>query len=310
MPNHWTRYAAKTKRLEQIFEPKLIRVIKKFRKDFISDLQNHGESYARNQLNNTVYNEDLAPLVQAMYKTGGLTGAKLQYAELKPFEAEARRMLAARKEMKAANFGRNETWIRDVLDFLKLHLLEIVQDITSTMKEDILRILQKAVDGGWGIAETVKQLQSEGLIKARARTIARTEINNAANAGHKIAAASLPYEVDKGWSAANDHRTRHSHQRVNGQWIDENDLFKVAIYQGDKLIGYEEMDGPGDPKASAGNIINCRCRRLYRPKRDSKGRLILRNPNQAPVIPMRQIPRYTPEQIAAQLKSHITISVK
>lgn len=313
MPNHWTSYASKTKRLEEVYTPKIIRIIKSFRKKFINDLQTHGEQYARQRLNDVIWSEELTPLIQSIYKTGGVLGAKILTEEQKKL-LTPKDLLQIRKhfskEQKAANFGRNETWIRNVLEYLKIHLLEMAQNITSTMRDDVLKVLDKAIDEGWGIAEIVKELQSEGLVKARAAVIARTEVNNAANAGHKIAAQSTPYEVDKGWSAAKDHRTRHSHQLVNGQWIDENGLFTVAIYHGEKLIGHEQMDGPGDPQASAANIVNCRCRRLYRPKRDSAGRLVMRNPNQATVIPMRQIPRLEPSQIAAQLKSHVTISVK
>lgn len=302
MPNHWTSYASKTKRLEEAYTPKLIRIIKSFRKKFINDLQTHGDQYARQQLNNVIWSEELTPLIQSIYKTAGLLGAKIITDEQKRFLKE--------QEQKAASFGRNERWIRQVIDFLKLHMIGFVQDITDTMRNDILNVLQKAIDEGWGIAETVKELVREDLVKARATVIARTEINRAANTGHSIAAKELPYEVDKKWIAAHDHRTRESHKMIDAHTTGENDYFNVPVFKGKVKIGTEQMLYPGDPKGSAGNTINCRCRVIYIPKRDSQGRLILRNPNQATVIPMRQIPRLDPAQIAAQLKSHITISVK
>jgi uncharacterized protein with gpF-like domain len=301
MANHWTGYAQRTKKLEDTFTPKLIRVTKSFRKQFIQDLQTHGEQYARTQLHNVILDKELTPLIQTIYKTAGLLGAKILTDEQKKF---------IRQGEKAGGFGRNERWIRAVIDFLKLHMLGFVQNITSTMRDDILNVLQKAVDNGWGIAETVRQLQRADLVEARATVIARTEINRAANTGHSIAAKELPYEVDKKWIAAHDHRTRESHRIIDAHQVGENDFFNVPVFKGKIQIGTEEMLYPGDPNASAGNTINCRCRVIYIPKRDALGKLILRQPNQATIIPMRQIPRYSPEQIAAQLKAHVSITVK
>jgi hypothetical protein len=301
MPNHWKPYAQRTKKLEDTFTPKLIRVIKSFRKQFIQDLQTHGEQYAKSQLHSVIWSDELTPLIQSIYKTAGLLGARILSSEQKAF---------VKQGAKAGGFGRNERWIRQVIDFLKTHMLNFVQNITSTMRDDILNVLQKSVDNGWGIAETVKQLMRADLVEARATVIARTEINRAANTGHSIAAKELPYEVDKKWIAAHDHRTRESHRIIDAHQVGENDFFNVPVFKGKIQIGTEEMLYPGDPNASAGNTINCRCRVIYIPKRDAQGKLILRQPNQATIIPMRQIPRYSPEQIAAQLKAHVSITVK
>jgi uncharacterized protein with gpF-like domain len=227
-------------------------------------------------------------------------GAKMTAEELK----------TAVKEQKAAGFGRNEQWIAAVINYLKIHMLGFVQDITNTMRDDILKVLQKGIDENLTIPEIVANLRKTNLIEARATVIARTEIIRAANVGHSIAARSTPFEVNKKWNAANDSRTRHSHVFINQHMVDENDYFNVPIYEGDKKIGTEQMLYPGDPNASAGNTINCRCRVTYLPKRDSAGNLVRRNTSQAPVVPMRQVPRYSPEQIAAILKSKVTIGVE
>lgn len=296
MIDKWKPYARKTLALEKVFRPKLIRVIKAFRKEFINDLQQHGNNIALANLQQRLASNELTAAMQSIYMKAGLMGAKMTTEELKKVEQKG--------------FGRNERWIRAVIDYLKIHLLGFIQDITETMRNDIITILQKAVDGGWGIAETVKQLQSENLIKARATLIARTEINRAANTGHSIAAKELPYEVDKQWIAADDHRTRQSHRMIDNHTVDENGFFRVAIYSGKKQIGWDEMQFPGDPHAHPSNTCNCRCRVIYIPKRDSQGRLILRDRTQAQVIPMRRVPRLEPAEIAAQLKSHVTITVK
>jgi uncharacterized protein with gpF-like domain len=300
MPNNWKIFAAKTYRLELQFRPKLIRIIKDYRKDFIQDLQAHGQHTAVANLQRQAIHPQQTLLIQSIYKTAGLTGAKITASELK----------ATPKEQKAAGFGRNEQWIRDVINYLKIHLLSLVQNITETMRQDMLKILEDGIQNQLSINEIVKNLQSTGLIEARANVIARTEIVRAANVGHSVAAKSFPYEVNKKWSAAKDHRVRHSHVFINGHMVDENDYFEVPVYKGDKKIGTEPMLYPGDANASAGNTINCRCRVLYEAKRDTAGNLIMRNPAQAPVIPMRRVPSYDPAQIAAILKSNVTVTVK
>jgi uncharacterized protein with gpF-like domain len=285
--------------LEIQYIPKIITVTKDFRKEFISDLQTHGQHTAISNLQQLTFADKLAPLIQSIYKSAGLTGAKITADEIK-----------ASVKQKAASFGRNEAWIREVIKYLQLHLLGFVQDITDTMRADILNILQKGIDEQLSIPQIVKNLTSTGLIQARAKVIARTEIVRAANVGHSIAARSFPYEVNKKWSAANDHRTRHSHVYINAHMVDENDYFKVPVYKGKVQIGWDEMLYPGDSNAHASNTINCRCRVIYEPKRDSAGNLIMRDINQAPVIPMRRPTQYDLPQIAAILKSQVTVGVE
>jgi hypothetical protein len=94
---------------------------------------------------------------------------------------------------------------------------------------------------------------------------------------------------------------------VDGHQTSEYGAFKVPIYKGDELLGYDEMQFPGDPSAHASNTVNCRCRVLYIPKRDQQGKLILRSSTTATIIPMRSTNNtVTPaHQIAAALKAHI-----
>jgi hypothetical protein len=334
--NNWTIFARRTLILEQQLRPKLISLTKDFRAQFISDLQTHGKDRAISNLQQTTIADKLTPTLQKVYKTAGLMGALLTSQEhSKMLTAKDRRQItlylqenqktghfeynnkavlfinpANERQVKAAFFGRNEAWIAEVIKYLQYHLLKFVQDITNTMRDDMVKILQRGIDQQLSLNEIVRNLQSTGLIEARANVIARTEIVRAANVGHSIAAKSFPYEVSKKWSAANDHRTRHSHVYINNHMVDENDFFEVPVYEGDKRIGTEQMLYPGDPNASAANTVNCRCRALYPAKRDTAGNLIMRDQTQAPVVPMRMVPSYEPAQIAAILKSNITIGVK
>jgi len=295
MPNTRTYLQALTK-LEDKYQPKILAQIKAFRKAFIEQYKGN-PSIAAQQLHLPHVHAGLAELLQAMYSEAGVFGAALTTRELK---ASAGR--------KGGGFGRNQRWIDAVNAFLKKHLLNLVQKISETMRQDILRVLQKAVDESLSINETVKEMEREDLMIARSRVIARTELVRASNVGHAVAAQDTPYEVNKKWSAARDHRTRHSHRDINGHTVDELDTFPVPVYDGQNIVGTDNMQYPGDASAHPSNTINCRCRVLYEPKRDSEGNLIMRrNATAATVVPMHRTTTHTFEQIAAQLKARIVM---
>lgn len=285
--------------LENKYVPLIAKAIIRFRSSFIDHLKTNGKDFAVQRLNLSHLNPELTKIITSIYSTAGLFGARTSYEEIR-----------AQAKQKAASFGRNEMWINEVTNFLRLHLLKFVSRITETMRNDILNILQKAVENGWSIDQTIKELKRTDLIQARARVIARTEIIRAANVGHSIGAKSLPYELNKKWISAKDHRVRHSHKGINSHVTDENGTFKVAIYEGEKLIGHDLMQYPGDATAHPSNTINCRCRVIYEPKRDAQGRLITRSSNTATIIPMQGIPSLLPaHQIAAALKAHVFVGV-
>jgi hypothetical protein len=298
----WIQYARQLYKIEQKYYPKILKALNAYIKQFNQDLKRDGLAAAHSNLSLQSFNTELQPIVQDLYKRVGLWGAKTAYSELKELATEG---------AKAGGFGRNEQWIADVIKYLAAHALRLIQKITNTTREDILRILQNGIDNNLTIDQVIQELSGAGIVETRARTIARTEIVRAANVGHQVGARSFPYEVNKKWKGAGDHRERHSHRLLNDYVIGEDDLFKVPVYKGDKPTGeFDEMNAPGDPTASAANTINCRCRVTYIPKRDEKGRLIMREQNQAVVIPMRSVPQTPIEQIAAALKAAIIINVE
>ena len=63
------------------------------------------------------------------------------------------------------------------------------------------------------------------------------------------------YEIVKVWNTQGDDRVRDGHARTQGQEAPIDEPFYV---NGEKLMF------PGDPKGSAGNIINCRCYMTYK----------------------------------------------
>jgi hypothetical protein len=137
-------------------------------------------------------------------------------------------------------------------------LSDVVLPITETTKQQIKRVLEDKLKYGWGIAETVRQLKNSDLTKYRAELIVRTESMRATNTGAMIAAAGSPVAIMKRWISAQDNRTRRiprnnfDHLHMNGVTVDFDKPFIVP-----SLVAVEDMQMPGDPEASAGNVCNC-----------------------------------------------------
>lgn len=139
-----------------------------------------------------------------------------------------------------------------------------VTQITNTTHEQVMRIVQATI--ATGIAEGLGEqaisrllqqaIREQGSVIApvRARTISRTEGHNAASAASREAAKSTGIVVAKEWVASPTERTREDHADADGQRVGIDDAYQVG---GDSMIS------PGDPSASAEQVINCRCCELY-----------------------------------------------
>jgi len=249
--NDWEKFAIENNKIEHIFVPKIKTAIKKQYSSFIDDLT-LGIDYATRNLQFQVWNKDLIPIIRQIYATSGLRGAVSSYSYLK-------------RDIKYRGFGQNEKWTQQVLDYLQSYILEkAVLPISETTKKYILFVVSEGIKEGWSIDKMVSKIVDEQILENRARMITRTEVIRAANVGHTIGARAFPYEVAKSWSAARDHRTRHSHRLVNGEVVEEEDRFSNGLLF------------PGDPEGPPEEVINCRCRVIYKAKRDRSGRIIPR----------------------------------
>lgn len=174
-----------------------------------------------------------------------------------------------------AGFGFDAEWTEKVIEYIRKYLLDkAVLPISQTTKEQILHLLEIGEREGWSIDRMVFELENSDITLHRARMIIRTELLKAQALGRELGEDSSPFEQNKQWISAKDHRTRHSHRKIDGETIDVNGKFKVDRYKGERLVGFDMMEGPGDPKAHAENVINCRCTLAVIAARDENGRLI------------------------------------
>lgn len=134
------------------------------------------------------------------------------------------------------------------------------------------KALKRGIDLKWGKKQITKSVTS-GLLqgksvgkiatdlqarvsemnRASAVRAARTAVTGAQNGGRMDsykAASDMGIKVRKRWVATKDGRTRHSHQKLDGQTMEWNEPFTSELGK----IRY-----PGDPQAKPANVYNCRC---------------------------------------------------
>lgn len=156
--------------------------------------------------------------------------------------------------------------VSDYQDYLQAWVAsyagERIVGITQTSQDLMARIIQRAFDEGMGIDEA-KRLINKTFPQysiARSAIIARTEIVSASNLGSISSARATGLTLNKVWLATRDNRTRtlqnsdFDHASADGQKVGINEMFNVSG---------ENLEFPGDPFGSPGNVINCRCTLFY-----------------------------------------------
>lgn len=127
----------------------------------------------------------------------------------------------------------------------------------AKMAKPIRREIVKGIATGLRYNEIGQNIANNctNITKNRAITIARTEGHRVANYASFEATkdASKVVNIKKQWCATLDERTRESHMMLDGELRDIDETFSNGLMY------------PGDPKGSAGEVINCRCTLLERP---------------------------------------------
>jgi uncharacterized protein with gpF-like domain len=143
-----------------------------------------------------------------------------------------------------------------------------VQQITDATREHIRRFIASGSRRGLGVAAIAKEMRDAipDLSALRANRIARTETHTASQFSQVAVARESRRPLLKVWNSVEDHRTRdfgegdgvsdgYNHRVMDEVSVAMDDTFMVPT-----KYGYSEpLMQPGDPRGSAGNVINCRC---------------------------------------------------
>jgi len=145
----------------------------------------------------------------------------------------------------------------EVMQWLGEKRLKITT-LPETMFTDLRVVLQEAVNEGVGVPEMASRIRDmePGYERYKAERVARTETVGANNKGALEGYRQNDIEK-KEWLTALDEKVRglkpgdrYNHVAANGQAVLIDKPF---------IVSGQALDHPGDPKGSAGNIINCRC---------------------------------------------------
>lgn len=141
-------------------------------------------------------------------------------------------------------------------EWISREALRKARMIADTDRDDVMAAITRGLEEGLGTADIARGIRKvSSLTPARASTIARTETHQAATYASATAADQAQEQFGvrllKEWLPTLDSRTRPAHQAMaNSPPIPLNEKF---------VVGGELMDRPGDPSASAENVIACRC---------------------------------------------------
>lgn len=240
-------------KLERRFLPLLVKNVRRvYRNGLAAYREGRG-------VENEFFDDEFMSLMMKVYTTSGVTMARYVF-----------RTMPSKRELK--QMGISKRWLAAVKNTLGRYALQFVTDIIGNLRDDMIDMFKKATEEGWGYERLARELMNEGLPLKRSRVIARTEVHRGAMVGGMQGAESLPYETLKEWLSGTDARVRRNpksrfdHSELNGQQREMNEPF----------MNEEAIMYPGDPKASKGNTIQCRCVLNYIPKRDERGMLILK----------------------------------
>lgn len=138
------------------------------------------------------------------------------------------------------------------------------RQITASVTQGILQ--------GKSVGKIANDLQKRipEMNRTSAVRAARTAITSAENGGRMDsykAASDMGIKVRKRWVATKDGRTRHAHQRLDGQIVDWDEAFSSEL---------GKIRFPGDPRAKPANVYNCRCtlRTVEKPGIEAEPRMI------------------------------------
>lgn len=150
--------------------------------------------------------------------------------------------------------GRKNEQLEFLLNFIRPELRRYGRD----RAEAIERYLRDRINGLIAAGGSPNEVRDAILRIVRnrdyARRIARTEAHTALERGSFEAARSFGVRILKEWVSRELITTRPAHARAHGQIQELEDPFSV---------GGEALMFPGDPTASARNVVNCLCTVRY-----------------------------------------------
>lgn len=167
------------------------------------------------------------------------------------------------RAMKAA--GEDDVWLAGLRNYATARAGQEIVVVTGTWKDTLVRLVRQilAEDLGLGIEKVTKELYRRYLAtieKWQCRRIAQTESMIGMAEAANEAAKTLSIRFTKQWAISGLGNTRPSHELMDGVTVDEDEPF--VLPGGMMMYPHDTSFNP-----DAGEIINCACDCIRRPKR-------------------------------------------
>lgn len=158
-----------------------------------------------------------------------------------------------------------DVWANAFAAYVENNLGQNITSVTGDTKRLFQKYLSEILDENPGMGSASQAMQMHDKLNEkftrdrrwRLKRIVRTETTTASNQGSLTGMDSTGYNYVKTWLAAfvntrDDHAAVHLQERNKGDYFD---------------VGMDSMLMPGDPSASAGNVVNCMCTHSFELKR-------------------------------------------
>lgn len=155
-------------------------------------------------------------------------------------------------------------WEKELAAYAQERAGANIASVTGSLRDELVRILRKKmdVDDVVGVEKLTQQVFREygSIAEWMVRRIAQTETMIGLSQAGAIAADTLDVGFTKQWTAVKI-RTRPSHLEMDGIEVDRDELFIVGDEGAQMRWPHDDAFG-----APAGEIINCSCDVIRRPK--------------------------------------------
>jgi hypothetical protein len=261
--------------LEQKYAAQVYREIRKQYSSFLREIQVNGYEYAKWHISEIVKFDGIAEVLKKIYRAGAWLESKYVFEYLSRNEPLKLKRLGDPQPV----FGVGFDEIAGVVDeYFRIYLLnKAALPISEETKRQIRERLINEVDSGVPLDEAIRNFRRLALTsgehperifsRIRAKRIIETETLKAMSFGGMIGAYMTGVDLDKIWVTCNDERVRNGkfpHTR-----LDRN----VTNFFG-SFYNNEPIRFPGDPEASPGNTIACRCTVFFKEKEKPKPRQV------------------------------------
>jgi len=166
---------------------------------------------------------------------------------------------------------RTEVKQRIIREYIDRYGARQAAQIIRTTERQVRDMVNGGLARGESINEVFKNLTNKipAIADQRATVITQTEIHATNQYASQQMAIRSGLRLRKTWDSVNDENTRDfgevghisafNHRVMNGVTVPVSAAFPVPTLTG----SVERLLFPGDPKGSAGNVINCRCNQVY-----------------------------------------------